>query len=96
METTRESEALAMGTRESLTLLNDKITMFLIAEDECMNHPLNSRIHNPYQYVFTCSSSKLLAAVRLSMEKFKDLEKKLLNYLHDGGKYSKGGSKEEK
>ena len=71
MEEVDENNALVIGTRESVTKLEDKITMFLGEEDLTVNHPLNTRIHNPYQYVYTCDANKLLSAVRLAMNKIK-------------------------
>lgn len=87
MEESENTEILEIATRVSVTELTEKVKMFLANEEECCNHPLNTRIHNPYQYVFTCDSSTLLSATRLALQKFKGIEKKLLSYLGDGGKY---------
>jgi hypothetical protein len=88
------NEAVKIGTRASVTDLTEKLTMFMGTEEDSANHPLNTRIHNPYQYVYTCDSSKLLSAVRLSLKKVRSIEENLLDYLKDGGKYQKSKENE--
>lgn len=62
--------------------------MFLGSQDEMANHPMNTRIHNPYQYIFTCDSLTLLNATRMALKKFKNIENKLMEHLADDGKYN--------
>lgn len=47
-----------VSLREDVTDLEDKILMWNVEEEDFANHPLHTRIHNPYQYVFTCSVDK--------------------------------------
>ena len=68
---------------------DEKIQMFLQNEKEWEEHPLNTRIHNPYQYVYTCDSFELLNRVKESLANIKAADDSVTNFYSDGGKYQK-------
>ena len=82
MEETKELETVKMSQAE-------KIEMFLKPEQEWEAHPLNTRIHNPYQYIYTCDSYELLEKVRISLSNIKSADDSVTTFYSDGGKYQK-------
>jgi histidyl-tRNA synthetase len=63
--------------------------MWHTTEEEFVNHILHCRIHNPFQYVFTCNSYKCLLAVRFAYKTVIKTEEQLLEFLNNKNKYTK-------
>ena len=66
----------------------DKLAMFLSDEETAKTHPLNHRIHNPCQYVYTCDSFKWMLAWKLCLRNFINIENIMINYLMTNNIYT--------
>ena len=68
---------------EDVTNFEDKLAIFLSPEETYANHPLNRRIHNPYQYVYNADSFTCLVACKFCLKNFIKIEEAMMNYLTD-------------
>lgn len=77
----------SLSDLESLEM-EDKIKMFCADEETSRAHPLNTRIHNPYQYVYQSDSYTCVVAAKLCLQNFLAAHSKIMGYLTDNKKYT--------
>ncbi|CAI2359980.1 unnamed protein product [Moneuplotes crassus] len=66
----------------------EKITMFLADEETAKTNPLNTRIHNPYQYVYRSDSYSCVLAAKLCLSSYVKKQPKIINHLTDNKKFT--------